>query len=58
MEVAYGHYQNILFDKLIFYLVYKIGGNYECIVDITYSISHLVAGTLCCIFSTINFSKG
>lgn len=44
----------ILINKLIFYLVYKIGGNHECIVDVAYSISHLVAGIVYCIFSTIS----
>ena len=44
----------ILINKLIFYLVYKIGGNHECIVDVAYSISHLVAGVVYFIFSTIS----
>ncbi|CAD8075411.1 unnamed protein product [Paramecium primaurelia] len=44
----------ILINKLVFYLVYKIGGNHECIVDVAYSISHLVAGVVYCIFSTIS----
>ena len=44
----------ILINQLIFYLVYKIGGNHECIVDVAYSISHLVAGVVYFIFSTIS----
>lgn len=44
----------ILINKFIFYLVYKIGGNHECIVDVAYSISHLVAGVVYYIFSAVS----
>lgn len=40
----------ILINKLIFYGVYKLSGNHECIVDVAYSISHLVAALVYCIY--------
>lgn len=43
-----------MINKLVFFAVYKIGGGHECIVDVAYSISHLVAGVVYCVFSTIS----
>lgn len=43
-----------MINKLVFFTIYKIGGGHECIVDVAYSISHLVAGVVYCIFSSIS----
>jgi hypothetical protein len=42
----------IMVNKLVFYTIYKVGGSHECIVDVAYSISHLVAGVVYYVFST------
>jgi len=41
----------IIVNKLCFYTFYKCFGNNECIVDVAYSISHLVAAIVYAIFA-------
>lgn len=36
----------IILNKIVFFIIYKTTGGHECIVDVAYSFSHLVAGVV------------
>ena len=44
----------IILNKIVFFIIYKTTGGHECIVDVAYSISHLVAGVVYFIFSSLD----